>query len=137
MCIGNNNRENGSQFIVGARNPRTALSTIGWGVQNPNLDQGIWRRTLAATDMPHKKAYDFGGLKDIPQMETSGFNSTHVDAWLGIPYDLLDDMSVREQRIIVKRRVAEIRQQEALQRLTSRSPTKPIDTYTNTRLYMK
>ena len=42
-------------------------------------------------------------------METSGFNSTHVDAWLGIPYDLLDEMSVREQRIIVKRRVAEIR----------------------------
>ena len=70
-------------------------------------------------------------------METSGFNSTHVDAWLGIPYDLLDEMSVREQRIIVKRRVAEIRQQEALRRITSRSPTKPIDTYTNTRLYMK
>ena len=50
-----------------------------------------------------------GGLKDIPQMETSGFNSTHVDAWLGIPYDMLDDLSVREQRIVVKRRVAEIR----------------------------
>ena len=46
--------------------------------------------------MPHKKAYDFGGLKDIPQMETSGFNATHIDNWLGIPYDMLDDMSVRE-----------------------------------------
>ena len=65
MCIGNN-REFGGQFIVGARNPRTALATIGWGVANPNLDQGVWRRTLNAADMPHKKAYDFGGLKDIP-----------------------------------------------------------------------
>ena len=60
--------------------------------------------------MPHKKAYDFGGLKDIPQMETSGFNATHIDNWLGIPYDMLDDMSVREKRVIVKRRVTEIRQ---------------------------
>jgi len=59
--------------------------------------------------MPHKKAYDFGGLKDIPQMETIGFNATYVDNWLGIPYDALDELSVREQRIIVKKRVAEIR----------------------------
>ena len=66
MCIGNNNREKGSQFIVGARNHRTALGTIGWGVSNEKLDQGIYRRTLCAADMPHKKAYDFGGLKDIP-----------------------------------------------------------------------
>ena len=66
MCIGNNNKEGGSSFIVGAKNPRTALGTIGWGVTNEKLDQGVWRRTLAAEEMPHKKAYDFGGLKDIP-----------------------------------------------------------------------
>ena len=70
-------------------------------------------------------------------METTGFTSTGIDAWLGIPYDVLDDLSVREQRVIVKRRVAEIRQIEALRRMQSRSPTKPIDTETNTRLYLK
>ena len=108
-CIGNN-REQGGQFITGARNHRTALGTIGWGVTKNTLDGGKdWRRTLGAADMPHKKAYDFGGLKDIPQMETTGFNSSYVDSWLGIPYDLLEDMSVREQRIIVKHRVSELR----------------------------
>ena len=70
-------------------------------------------------------------------METSGFNATYMDNWLGVPYDALEDMSIREQRIIVKKRVAEIRQQEAYKRLTSRSPTKPIDTYVNTKLYLK
>ena len=50
-------------------------------------------------------------------METTGFTSTGIDAWLGIPYEVLDDLSVREQRVVVKRRVAEIRQQEALHRM--------------------
>ena len=50
-------------------------------------------------------------------METTGLPATHVDAWLGIPYEVLDDMSVREQRIIVKQRVSEIRQVEAQRRL--------------------
>ena len=120
-----------------SKEPRTVLSSIGWGVTNPKLDQDVKRRALAGADMPHKKAFDFGGLRDIIQMETTGFTSTGIDAWLGIPYEVLDDLSVREQRVIVKRRVAEIRQQEALRRMTSRSPTKPIDTETNTRLYLK
>ena len=94
-CIGNN-REKGGKFIVGAHNPRTALHSIGWGVTNPKIDQGVYRRTLPAADMPHKKAYDFGGLKDIPQMETTGFFGQQVDNWLGIPFDTLEDMSVRE-----------------------------------------
>ena len=132
MCIGNNNKEGGSKFIVGTKNPRTALGTIGWGVTNEKLDQGVTRRTLDAVDMPHKKAYDFGGLKDLPQMETTGYPATHVDTWLGIPYEMLEDMSVREQRVIVKQRVAELRQIEAHRRLTAKAPTKPIDTYVNT-----
>ena len=109
MCIGNNNWEGGSAFITGTKNHRTALGTIGWGVSNEKLDQGLYRRTLAAVDMPHKKAYDFGGLKDIPQMETTGLPATHVDTWLGIPYESLEEMSVREQRVIVKQRVTELR----------------------------
>ena len=85
-CIGNN-REQGGKFIVGAPNPRKAMHSIGWGVTNEILDQKLWRRVLPAADMPHKKAFDFGGLKDIPQMETTGFFGQHVDNWLGMNYD--------------------------------------------------
>ena len=49
---------------------------------------------------------------------------------------MLDEMSVREQRIIIKKRVAEIRQMQKM-RIAMRSPTKPIDTSTNKRLFVK
>jgi hypothetical protein len=65
ICIGNNNREKGGVFIMGSKEPRTVLSSIGWGVTNPKLDQDVRRRVLGAADMPHKKAFDFGGLRDI------------------------------------------------------------------------
>jgi len=55
--------------------------------------------------MPHKKAFDFGGLKNLPQMDTTGNFAAHLDTKLGIPYELLDDMSVREQRVLVKMRI--------------------------------
>ena len=46
--------------------------------------------------MPHKKVYDFGGLKDLPHMDTTGKFALHLDNELGLPYELLDDLSVRE-----------------------------------------
>jgi hypothetical protein len=55
---------------------------------------------------------------------------------LGLPFEMLDEMSVREQRIIIKKRVAEIRQMQKM-RIAMRSPTKPIDTSTNKRLFVK
>ena len=69
-------------------------------------------------------------------MDTVGYFSSHIDNMLGLPYEMLDEMSVREQRIIVKKRVAEIRKLQQL-RISSRSPTKPIDTSTNKRLFMR
>ena len=59
--------------------------------------------------MPHKKVYDFGGLKDLPQMNTYGYFSEHIDKMFGLPFEMLDEMSVREQRVLVKKRVAEVR----------------------------
>lgn len=58
--------------------------------------------------------------------------------WLGIPYDYLEGLSVRQQRILVKARVTELikRKNEEIRKV-SRSPTKPIDTQTNTRLFIK
>jgi hypothetical protein len=88
--------------------------------------------------MPHKKAFDFGGLKNLPQMDTTGNFSAHLDTKLGIPYELLDDMSVREQRVLVKMRIQELRQIENFKiRSMTKSPTRPIDTNTNTKLYMR
>ena len=62
--IGNAGRRGNSLVVNDVRDNRTALGSIGWGTNKSNLDQGLWRRLLP--EMPHKKAYDFGGLKDIP-----------------------------------------------------------------------
>ena len=74
----------------------------------------------------------------MPQMDTSGKFALQLDQQLGIPYELLDDLSVREQRVIVKRRIAELREIENFKiRSMTKSPTKPIDTSTNTRLFLR
>ena len=134
--IGNNNRLGGSKLIVPNGSHRIQLGTIGWGVTNPKLDQGVRRRILP--EMPHKKAYDHGGLKNNPQMETVGYFSSHIDNMLGLPSKMLDELSVRQQRLIVKKRVQELRKLQAHYiRSNTKSPTIPIDTSTNRRLYEK
>ncbi len=92
--IGNSNRRGQSLTVSDTKDHRTALSTIGWGIKNQNLDQGVWRRLLP--DMPHKKAFDQNGLNNLPQLDTTGKFASHLDAQLGIPYEMLDDLSVRE-----------------------------------------
>lgn len=101
--IGNASRRGNSIAIGDSQDHRKALGTIGWGVTNPNLDQGVWRRLLP--DVSHKKAFDADGLRNLPQLDSTGFFAQHVDVHLGIPFEALDDLSVREQRIIVKRRI--------------------------------
>lgn len=134
--IGNTARRGNSLVVNDVKDNRTALGSIGWGSQNKNLEQGIWRRLLP--EMPHKKAFDFGGLKNLPQLDLPGKFATHLDNQLGIPYEMLDDLSVREQRVIVKRRIAEMRMLENFKiKSMTKSPTKPIDTNTNTRLYLR
>ena len=75
--IGNAGRRGNSLAVTEVKDHRKALSTIGWGISNQNLDQGVWRRLLP--EMPHKKAYDFGGLKDLPHMDTTGKFALHLD----------------------------------------------------------
>lgn len=71
-------------------------------------------------------------------MDSTGFFAGHVDNQLGLPFELLDDLSVREQRVIVKRRIQELREIENFKiRTLTKSPTKPIDTNTNTKLYLR
>ena len=39
--IGNASRRGVSVTVSNAKDPRTALGTIGWGINNPKLDQGL------------------------------------------------------------------------------------------------
>jgi len=134
--IGNASRRGNSMRVNDVVDNRTALSSIGWGIGNKNFDQGIWRRLLP--DMSHKKAFDFDGLKYLPQLDTTGKFALHLDTQLGLPYELLEDMSVREQRVIVKMRIQELRQIENYKiRSMTKSPTKPIDTSVNTKLFLR
>ena len=105
--IGNPSRRGNSLTVTEVKDPRSALGTYGWGVSNKKLDQGVRRRLLP--DMPHKKVYDFDGLKYLPHMDTTGKFASHLDAQLGLPYEMLEDLSVREQRVIIKKRMVEIR----------------------------
>ena len=75
--IGNASRRGNSVTVNDTRDNRSALSSIGWGVQNSKLDQGVWRRLLP--EMPHKKAFDFNGLRHLPHMDTSGKFALHLD----------------------------------------------------------
>ena len=68
--IGNAGRRGNSLVVNDVRDNRMAYGSIGWGLQNKNLDSGVWRRLLP--EMPHKKQYDQGGLKNLPQMDTTG-----------------------------------------------------------------
>ena len=45
-------------------------------------------------------------------------------------------MSIREQREVIKQRVIEVRKLQDIKR-QSRSPTRPVDTSTNKRLFIK
>ena len=103
--IGNAGRRGNSMTVNDVKDNRTAMGSIGWGIEKSHLDTGIWRRLLP--EMPHKKMYDFGGLKDLPHMDTTGAFAAHLDHKLGLPYEALEELSVREQRVIIKRRLAE------------------------------
>ena len=105
--IGNPGRRGNSLMFTEAKNTRTALGTYGWGIKNTKLDTNIRRKILP--DMPHKKAFDFNGLKYLPQMDFTGKFALQLDQELGLPYDMLEDLSVREQRVIIKSRISELR----------------------------
>jgi len=92
--IGNPGRRGNSLMVTEVKDTRTALGTYGWGIKNTKLDTNIRRKILP--DMPHKKAFDFNGLKYLPQMDFTGKFAAHLDQELGLPYDMLEDLSVRE-----------------------------------------
>lgn len=59
--IGNQSRVGASKGL-GSVYPRNELGQIGWGTDRESLKQDIKHKILV--DMPHKKAYDHGQLKN-------------------------------------------------------------------------
>lgn len=78
---------------------RDHFGHIGWGVTNPILENDNTRRVLK--EQPHKWAYNHDQLRHNFFMETTGNFSEKIDAYLGLPYHMLDKMSMREQRKVV------------------------------------
>lgn len=65
-------------------------------------------------------------------MELTGQFSDRVDNLLGLPYHLLDQLSIREQRLVVKQRVQQIVHGKNKLVNQNKVPlTRPMDTVTN------
>lgn len=61
-----NGRRGQSLTLSDVKESRKAVvGSIGWGISNPKLvDTVHWRRLLP--EMPHKKAFDQNGLRNLP-----------------------------------------------------------------------
>ena len=115
---------------------RDYLGSIGWGVTNPNLSNKVERKVLK--EQPHKWAYNHDQLRCNFFMETTGNFAERIDAYLGLPYHMLDQLSMKEQRKIVTDRCEQILHEKAQKILYNQVPlTKPIDTHTNTMRHYK
>ena len=112
------------------------VGKIGWGVsnQNPFLDKP--RNVIQ--DKSFEWSCNDGGLRTNIQMETTGKHHEQVDTWLGLPCEQLDQLSVREQRKLVKHRVEQILSERAQLHLVNALPlTKPINTAQNTLMHRR
>ena len=88
------------------------LKNIGWGTDKPNLRQIIDVRCLAAEDRPFKNSFEHE--KTRIQMYTTGYAAGYVDNQLGLTYEDIENMPVREQREIVKERAGKMHKMNRL-----------------------
>ena len=82
----------------------------GWGVMDEATRQPKTKLqkifALPTSEQPHKKYWDH----EVSQvnLRTTGWNSSHLDAKLGLAFAEFQGLSVREKRQIVKKRVGEL-----------------------------
>lgn len=69
-------------------------------------------RCLPMKDQPHKIFWDHD--KTRLHMYTTGFFSSHVDNKMGISFDDLEGLSIRQQRDIIKQRAHEMHRMNSL-----------------------
>ena len=114
---------------------REWVGNLGWGVTRPDF-QVTERHCLP--EKPFQWSLEKGTRKDEFFLEASGWHPDKLDTWLGLPYHQLDQLSIREQRKIVKQRVEQILKMKAQQRHDNNIPlTRPIDNAQNTLLHRK
>ena len=78
----------------------------GWGTNIKNLYQPNKVHALPEKQQYHKKFWDFEPGKIY--LKTSGFFSSHLDRKMGMCFDDLEGVSVRQQREIITNRAKEI-----------------------------
>ena len=78
----------------------------GWGHDKEILNQTKDVRCLPVEQQYHKKFWDHEATQI--HMKTTGLFSNHVDQQMGLSFDDLEGLSVRQQREIVKRRAVEM-----------------------------
>ena len=85
---------------VGMMGWQSELFPVGWGTHKPELTQNVSLKILP--NLYHNKAFDYGGYLSNTQMMTQGDHAGALDKWLGIPYDSIQHLPLRDQRQIIK-----------------------------------
>jgi len=76
------------------------MYTIGWGVENKEITFFDPIKQLPVKDQYHKTYWDHD--KTRLHMYTNGFFASHTDKKLGVNFEDLEGLSIRQQREIIK-----------------------------------
>ena len=95
----------------------------GWGSGKSALQQAPDVRALPEDKQYHKKFWDHDATR--LHMHTTGWHSTHLDALMGVSFDDMEGLSVRQQRDVIKRRAYEMHRLKQMKfKYTKASATK-------------
>lgn len=78
----------------------------GWGSTKKHLKQNKDVRCLPEDRQYHKKHWDHDATRTY--MHTTGWFSHHLDALMGVSFEDMEGLSVRQQREMIKRRAFEM-----------------------------
>lgn len=78
-----------------SKDPKMPMQfNVGWGVKNMAIFDEI--KQLPLKDQPHKDFWNHD--KTRLHMYTNGFFASHTDAKLGITFEEMEGLSIRQQR---------------------------------------
>jgi hypothetical protein len=85
---------------------------VGWGSNKKDLVPPKDVKCLPVEDQWHKKYWDHeAGLYNI---YFTGQHSVHIDAKMGVSFDDIEKLSIRQQREIIKTRAAKMHKLEGM-----------------------
>jgi len=92
--LGNTARRGKSIRIQPPSSTKFGYDTIGYSCEYHTKNEPVIRQILPS--MHFKRTFDYGDVNNIPQLGTTGYPAEQVDTLLGLPYGLLDGLSVRK-----------------------------------------